>query len=326
MRQLKDGLGRQLHYLRLSITERCNFRCAYCLPEGCGFYGGEQPLSIAEIGRLVRGFAALGVWKVRLTGGEPTIRSDVVDVVRTVSAVPGIRRVGLTTNGYRLSALASSLRAAGLAALNVSIDSLDPARFRKITGVAGPERIVTGVEAALYAGIGPVKVNVVLLRGMDDRELDAFLDWTRRAPVVVRFIELMQTGDNAAFFREHHVSADEVRRKLEQRRWARLPKDESDGPASTFGHADHLGRVGLIAPYSPGFCDTCNRVRVSSTGDLQLCLFGDRSLPLRHLLASDEQHGALVRRIEAAVIEKPASHFLRDGASGATATLASIGG
>jgi GTP 3',8-cyclase len=326
MRLLKDGLGRQLHYLRLSVTDRCNFRCAYCLPDGCARGTAAEALSIVEIGRLVRAFAALGVWKVRLTGGEPTIRRDVTEIVRTVAAVPGIRRVGLTTNGYRLAPMAAALREAGLGSLNVSVDSLDPARFEEITGVPVPDRTVGGVEAAIASGIEPVKVNVVLLRGMEDRELDAFLEWTRRAPVHVRFIELMQTGENAAFFREHHVSADEIRRKLEQRGWTRLAKDEMDGPATSYGRAGHAGRAGLIAPYSPGFCSSCNRVRVSSTGDLQLCLFGERGVPLRPWLQSDDQQRQLVQRIEAAVADKPASHFLRDGAVGATTTLASIGG
>lgn len=323
---LQDAFGRQLQYLRLSVTDRCNFRCAYCLPDGCPRGSGEEPLSVAEIGRLVGAFAALGVWKVRLTGGEPTMRRDIADVVHAISAVPGVRRVGLTTNGYRLGAIAEELRTAGLGSVNVSLDSLDPARFERITGCSRIERVVDGVEAAMAAGIGSVKVNAVLLRGLDDLELRRFLAWTRDHRLTIRFIELMRTGDNAEFFREHHVPADEIREKLERAGWTRLPRDPSDGPAVVYGHPAHEGKVGLIAPYSPGFCEACNRVRVSSTGQLKLCLFGEREVPLRPYLRSDAHGRELMRLIQRSIDEKPPSHLLREGSSGPTATLASIGG
>ncbi len=326
MLQLQDSFGRQLQYLRLSVTDRCNFRCAYCLPGGCPRASGDAPLSVAEIGRLVRAFATLGVWKVRITGGEPTLRRDIPEIVRAVAATPGIRRVGLTTNGYRLAGLAAELRAAGLASLNVSLDSLEPARFEEITGYARLDGIVAGIEAALAAGIPSVKVNVVLLRGMSDAELDRFLAWTRDRPLAIRFIELMQTGDNLAFFREHHVRADDIRAALERRGWSRLARDADDGPATAYGHPDHAGKAGLIAPYTPGFCESCNRVRVSSTGHLKLCLFGDRELPLRAHLGSDAHQPELMEAIRRAVAEKPASHLLREGLPGSTPTLASIGG
>jgi cyclic pyranopterin phosphate synthase len=326
MLQLQDGFGRKLQYLRLSVTDRCNFRCAYCLPDGCPRGSGAEPLSVAEIGRLVRAFAALGVWKVRLTGGEPTLRRDIPEIVRAIATVPGVRRVGLTTNGYRLAAIAPELRRAGLSAVNVSVDSLDPARFERITGCSRLERVVDGVEAAAASGIGSVKVNAVLMRGMEDRELDRFLAWTKDRALTVRFIELMQTGDNAAFFREHHVSAERIREALERRGWTRLPRDPNDGPAVAYGHPGHVGKIGLIAPYSPGFCDTCNRVRVSSTGDLRLCLFGGHDIPLRPYLQSDDGGRELLQAIQRATSGKPASHRLREGAPRATATLAMIGG
>lgn len=324
--ELQDGFGRHLEYLRLSITDRCNFRCAYCLPDGCGGAPPEPPLSVAEIGRLVRGFAALGVWKVRLTGGEPALRRDLVEIVRAVSSVPGVRRIGLTTNGHRLAERAAELRAAGLSSVNVSVDSLDPARFQRITGSPRLDRVVAGVEAALAAGLPAVKVNVVLLAGLGDAELDRFLAWTADRPLTVRFIELMQTGDNGAFFRRQHLPADAIHEKLEARGWRRLERDTTDGPAVVYGHGAHAGKAGLIAPYTPGFCDACNRVRVSSSGALRLCLFGDRELPLRPLLQSDDSAGELVTLIASSVRAKPATHHLREGSSGTTATLAAIGG
>ncbi len=323
---MRDGFGRRLEYLRLSVTERCNFRCAYCLPDGCAESPGTAPLSPDEIERLVRGFAALGVWKIRITGGEPSVRADLTEIVRRVAATPGVRRVGLTTNGYRLARACEELRDAGLASLNVSVDSLDAARFERVTGFARLDRIVAGVEGAIAAGVPSVKVNAVLLRGLDDGELERFIAWTHRLPLTVRFIELMRTGDNAAFFEANHVPADALRAKLEARGWTRLAKDESDGPATNYGHPDHRGRVGLIAPYTPGFCEACNRVRVSATGDLQLCLFGDRGTPLRPLLQSDAQRPELMEAIAAATRLKPASHHLLEGVSGPTRNLAVIGG
>ena len=326
MSAFQDGHGRRLEYLRLSVTQRCNFRCAYCLPDGCAEAPGPAPLSVPEIERLVRAFAALGVWKVRLTGGEPAIRSDLAEIVRRVAATPGVRRVGLTTNGYRLARGVAELRAAGLSSLNVSVDSLDPARFARLTGYPRLERIVAGVEAAVAAGFPSIKVNAVLLRGLDDAELGRFLDWTRGQPLTVRFIELMRTGDNAAFFEEQHVPADALREKLEARGWAELPRDANDGPATNYGHPAHRGRVGIIAPYTPGFCEACNRVRASATGDLQLCLFGERAIPLRRYLQADADREELMRVIAAATLAKPASHRLHQGASGATRNLAVIGG
>jgi GTP 3',8-cyclase len=326
MVQLQDAFGRKLQYLRLSVTERCNFKCAYCLPGGCPRGPDDEPLSVAEIQQLVHAFAALGVWKVRLTGGEPTMRRDIPEIVRAITGTPGVRRVGLTTNGYRLEAMAADLRDAGLASVNVSLDSLEPARFERITGCGRLDRIVAGIEAAMAAGIPSVKVNVVLLRGMDEAELDRFLAWTRDRPLTVRFIELMQTGDNAAFFREHHVRADEIRAKLVQRGWTRLERDPSDGPAVVHGRAGHAGKVGLIAPYSPGFCDSCDRLRVSSTGHLKLCLFGNREIALRPYLKSDALRRDLTQLIQRCIAEKPATHLLGEGSPGTTTTLASIGG
>jgi cyclic pyranopterin phosphate synthase len=325
-RVLEDAAGRRLHYLRLSITDRCNFRCVYCLPDGCGAAAGPDPLRLDEIRRLVRGFADLGFWKVRLTGGEPTVRRDVVEVVRAVAATPGVRKVGLTTNGYRLDALAPALRSAGLSSVNVSLDSLEPDRFREVTGNGRPDRVVAGVEAALAAGIPVVKLNVVLLQGLEDREVARFLEWTRKVPLRVRFIELMETGENRAFFARARLGADAVRRLLEARGWTRLARTGLDGPALEWGHPEHAGLAGIISAYDDGFCEACNRLRVTSQGALKLCLFGDEELPLRPLLQRDGDREALVARVRAAVAEKTPSHLLRLGRCGSTRNLAATGG
>lgn len=326
MNALVDGFGRTLQYLRLSVTDQCNFRCAYCLPQGCPRDPTAHPLSADEIEQLVQAFAALGVWKVRLTGGEPTLRPDICEIVRRIAATPGVRRIGLTTNGYRLASIAGELRAAGLTSLNVSLDSLYPARYERITGGCSDMRkIVEGIEAAVEAGMPSVKVNAVLLKGMDDDELNRFLAWTEYMPLTVRFIELMQTGENGDYFGQNHVSIEELRQKLLSRGWTPLQHEKSDGPATNYAHEGHLGKAGLIAPYSAGFCASCNRLRASSTGALRLCLFGDKDkeIPLRHLLAP-EHHEELKELILDSVQAKPAAH--REGRYGATKNLAVTGG
>jgi cyclic pyranopterin phosphate synthase len=308
------------------VTDRCNFACAYCLPDGCRA-GGAAPLSVPEIGRLAAAFADLGVWKVRLTGGEPSLRQDLPAIVQAVAGTPGIRRVGLTTNGHRLRERAGALRAAGLTSLNVSVDSLDPDRFLAITGVDRLAEAVAGVGAALAAGVPSVKVNAVLLRGLGEAELDGFLAWTRTLPLTVRFIELMRTGQNGAYFERNHLPAAALRDELLRRGWAEVPRDEGDGPATNYAHPDFAGRVGLIAPYAAGFCESCNRLRVSAAGDLRLCLFGERDdVPLRHLLRSASQREELAHHLAAAVARKPRAHRLAEGSPGGLRTLAVIGG
>jgi cyclic pyranopterin phosphate synthase len=319
---LADSFGRNFHYLRLSLTDVCNMRCAYCLPNGY-----EKPdarpdeLSRAEIGRLVRAFAAAGFWKVRLSGGEPTVRPDVLDIVREVAACPGVRRVALSTNGYRLRELASELRAAGLTHANVSIDSLDRDRFQRITGRDWLPQVLAGVDAAIAAGL-LVKVNAVLL----EDELAPFSAWVRERPVVVRFIELMQTGDNGVVFLRRHKAPDALREKLARDGWARRPREIGDGPAEEYRRDGYAGGIGIIAAYAPGFCDTCNRLRVSSTGKLRLCLFGDGEHDLRPLLQHDEQADALGALVRSKLFGKTAGHRLHAGDPGTTRHLASIGG
>ncbi len=327
MPTLRDGRGRTLSYLRLSVTRRCNFRCVYCLPSGSSDVERDA-LSADEVERLVRGFASLGFSKVRVTGGEPTTRPDVCEIVERVAAVPGVERVGLTTNGYRLAALAADLRAAGLSAINVSVDSLDRERFARVTGCDELPAVLRGIDAALDAGISAVKVNTVLLRGLEVDELDRFLAWAERRPIAVRFIELMQTRDNQAFFEQNHLSAGALRRELEARGFAPLARNPGDGPAVPYGRAGHAGRVGLIAPYGEHFCATCNRLRVSAAGELRPCLFGERRLALRPYLQDDSSasRAELERAIRRAVEEKPASHALREGRFGMANNLAAIGG
>lgn len=325
--QLTDGLGRRFEYLRLSLTDVCNFRCTYCLPHGYRKVAGRPAdLSPTEMERAVAAFARLGLWKVRLTGGEPTLRPDFEAIARRVAAVPGIRRVAMTTNGYRLADNAAAWRDAGVSAINISIDSLDPARFAAITGHDRLADVLRGVDAARAAGFDTIKLNAVLMRGVNDDELAAMIDFVTSRDLSLRFIEVMRTNDNAAFFAERHLAGRTVIAGLESRGWHRLPRAEGAGPAVEFGHADARGRIGIIAPYAQDFCATCNRLRLSADGRLHLCLFGDGGIDLRPLLQRDEDGDELVERIIALTATKAPAHRLHEGNSGATPHLASIGG
>lgn len=325
--RLSDGVGRRFEYLRLSITEVCNFRCSYCLPDGyrkrCSL---PAELSVAEIERAVRAFAALGLWKVRLTGGEPTIRRDFEEVARAVSAVSGVRLLAMTTNGYRLAERAQRWRDAGVSALNISLDSLDPVRFASITGHDRHSEVLAGISAARDAGFKSIKINAVLMRGVNDDELEAMTRFVADRDLSLRFIEVMRTNDNADFFAARHVPGDSIVRRLEAAGWQRLPRDAGAGPAVEFGHPEARGRIGVIAPYSKDFCTSCNRLRIGSDGRFHLCLFGDGGFDLRDLLQSDSQHDELVARIVGLTKVKAPGHRLHEGDSGATPHLASIGG
>jgi len=323
---IEDRFGRRFPYLRLSVTDVCNFRCTYCLPDGHEKTRGDSFLSVDEIRRLVEAFAGLGTWKVRLTGGEPTVRNDFSAIARVVAGVPGIRRMAVTTNGYRLPERAREYFDAGLRAINISIDSLDPRKFHEITGHDRLSEVVDGVQAALTAGFDSVKINAVLLKGLNDNELDGFLAFIAGRPVSLRFIELMQTGDNLAYFRAHHLPATVIQNKLAQRGWRLLPRDEGAGPAVEYAHLDYQGRIGIIAPYAKDFCATCNRLRVSSRGDLHLCLFGAGGHALRPLLRDDSQKQELQETVMRLLNFKTSTHFLHQGDTGVRSNLASIGG
>lgn len=328
MTLLADRYGRRFPYLRLSITPACNFRCSYCLPHGYradAGAGSTEPLSLDEITRLLRGFAELGMHKLRITGGEPTVRHDLAAVLRTVSAAPGVTRLAMTTNGTLLSRRLGEWMDAGLNAINVSVDSLDRATFARITGHDRLDDILRGVDMALAAGL-PTKLNVVLLRGVNDRELTPWLDYLREHAVGVRFIELMQTGENLPFFRDHHVRAELLETELQAAGWQPLSRAADAGPAREYRHPDYAGCIGIIAPYSKDFCAGCNRLRVTATGDLRLCLFGEFGIPLRPWLQRDDQHNELVRAIGGQMGRKEQGHFLHQGRTGITPHLASTGG
>ncbi len=322
---LTDSFGRRFRYLRLSVTEVCNFRCAYCLPDG---YRGKADgfLDLDEITRLVRGFADLGVTKVRLSGGEPSVRRDLREIIAATAATPGVAKVALTTNGWRLDQQVRGWRGAGLTHLNVSVDSLDPLTFARITGHDRLDDILAGVDTALGLGFEAVKLNAVLLRDTVGVAFDQFADWLRDRPATVRFIELMRTLDNGPWFETQRMRATVLEHWLQERGWTAEPRRADDGPAVEYAHPDYAGRFGVIAPYGAGFCDACNRLRVTARGKLRLCLFGEGGVDLRDLLTDSVAPARLERRILDALPTKARGHELMLGRSGDLRRMADVGG
>lgn len=325
MTVLKDSFGRKFPYLRLSVTEVCNFRCTYCLPNGYRKTDRDF-LTPSEMTRIAAAFAELGVHKIRLTGGEPTVRRDLTQIAHAISRIPGIRTVALTTNGYNLKEHAKAYFDAGMNALNVSVDSLDPERFHAITGQDRLAHVLEGIEAARQAGFTNIKINSVLLKDVTDRTLPDFLAWIKREALSVRFIELMQTGENLAFFKQHHISADTIIGQLLGHGFTPAPRKPDAGPAQEFMHPDYAGTIGIIAPYSKDFCRSCNRLRVTSRGRLMLCLFGEGGYDLRPYLQRDDQREALMDAITTALHFKHETHYLQQGITGSTPYLATLGG
>lgn len=326
--QLTDAFARKFYYLRLSITDVCNFRCTYCLPDGYkpGSVTNNGFLSVDEIRRVTRAFSSLGTEKVRLTGGEPSLRRDFTDIIAAVRENTAIRQIAVTTNGYRLARDVANWRDAGLTGINVSVDSLDARQFHAITGQDKFRQVMAGIDAAFDAGFNKVKVNTVLMRDVNHHQLDTFLAWIQARPIQLRFIELMETGEGSELFRKHHISGQVLRDELLRRGWIHQLRQRSDGPAQVFCHPDYAGEIGLIMPYEKDFCATCNRLRVSSVGKLHLCLFGEGGVSLRDLLTDDDQQAALEERIALALREKKQTHFLHQNNTGITQNLSYIGG
>lgn len=324
--RLTDGFGRRFRYLRLSVTEVCNFRCTYCLPDGWKRSGPLSFLRPDEIERLVAAFADQGLAKVRLTGGEPTVRKDFTEILERVAAQPGVAKVAVTTNGWNLSRRAREWRAGGMTHLNVSLDALDPATFHRITGHDRLDQIMEGLDLALSLDFQAIKINAVLLRETAEAGFEAWAAFLRDRPVSVRFIELMRTADNADYFAAHHIGGAALTDWLTAHSWAPVPRAIDAGPATEFRHPDHAGAFGLIAPYAPGFCDSCNRLRVTARGRLRLCLFGQGGVDLRDLLQDDADKPALIARISSGLVGKSQGHRLLQGDPGDLGNLSMLGG
>jgi cyclic pyranopterin phosphate synthase len=331
--RLIDAFGRRLTYLRVSVTDRCNLRCTYCLPEDADFpFGDRGFLTPAEIETLVGALVRLGIRRVRLTGGEPLVRRDILEIVRRVKALPGVEDLALSTNGTELERLAPALKEAGVDRVNVSLDSLDSEVFRAITRRGDLETVWRGVEAALAAGLAPVKLNAVLLAQSNLEDVDRLVALTLDRPLSVRFIEMMPTASNQHLQPGEYLSCDVARRRIEERFGPLAPAAASaprTGPAKAFRLPGAQGEVGFITPLSHTFCAECNRLRLTARGELRLCLFADRVHPLRPLLAEpdpDRRDAALEAEILRVLADKPAEHMLTQGNYGNLVSFMQIGG
>jgi cyclic pyranopterin phosphate synthase len=307
-----DKFGRKLTYLRVSLIDRCNLRCLYCMPQGAlnPFKEGEL-LSMEEVFEAVSVFSELGINKVRLTGGEPLLRKGVPALVAKIKARPGIREVVMTTNGVLLAGFAVALKAAGLDRINVSLDTLDREMFRKITGADKLGDVLDGIEAAAAAGIGPIKLNAVLMKGWNDAEVPDLVRFAIRHQLHVRFIEWMPTAADIHAVRENRFLSSEAARSAIETDYC-LVRDESDphAPARTYSIRGTDTKVGFISPLSNAFCAMCNRLRIKANGMLKTCLHGKEDLDIRGLLRSGTPREEIKRRIEETVFDRPQEHFL----------------
>lgn len=296
---LLDPFGRAHTYVRISVTDRCNYRCTYCMPsDGVDWLPREHLLTFEEIARIVTVLAAMGVSKVRLTGGEPTIRRGLADLVASLAAIPGVTDLSMTTNGHRLAPLAATLARAGLRRVNVSIDALDPEVFTAITRGGDVHKVLAGIDAALANGLTPVKLNCVVVRGVNDHEVVPLVEhFADRPDVRVRFIEYMPFDrvDRA----KHHVPSRELRDTLSARfTLAPLGRPAHGGPALEWSVAETGQTVGFVSPITEHFCDACNRIRLQADGHLRTCLSREAAPSLRDLMragASDAELGATLR-------------------------------
>ncbi|TML44634.1 MAG: GTP 3',8-cyclase MoaA [Actinobacteria bacterium] len=329
MEPLRDSWGREIRSVRVSVTDKCNFRCRYCMPaEGLEWLERDELLSFEEIERLVRVLASMGVDEVRLTGGEPLVRRDLPVLVRMLAGTPGVRDLSLTTNGVLLDRFAGPLVEAGLRRLNVSLDSLSHVRFAEITRRDALDRVLAGLEAAeRHPELRPIKVNCVAIRGFTEEEVPALAELARRKPYVVRFIEFMPLDADQAWKGDDVLTGGEIRALIEER-WPleELPAKPSS-TARRFRFADGAGEIGFVNPVSEPFCSTCDRIRLTADGQLRTCLFSRREWDLKSPLRDGSSDERLEELIRFAVAHKELKHKINDpGFVRASRSMSQIGG
>lgn len=308
--RLVDRFGRVVDYVRISVTDRCDFRCVYCMDEEMEFLPRARILTLEELAQVGRAFAELGVRKIRLTGGEPLVRNNVIKLIRDLGRLPGLDELVLTTNGSQLPKMAADIRAAGVKRINISLDSLDPGRFRALTRVGELDRVLAGIEAARAAGFDNIKLNAVILKNRNEDEVIPLVEYAGNRGMDISFIEEMPLGVIGDHDRaEAYYSSDEIREDL-ARRFTLVPTTETTGGPSKYFRVTETGtRVGFISPHSHNFCDDCNRVRLTVEGRLLLCLGQEHSVDLKHVLRSQPNDlDALKRAIVDSMAIKPKGH------------------
>jgi cyclic pyranopterin phosphate synthase len=308
--KLIDRFGRHVTYVRLSVTDRCDFRCVYCMSEQMSFLPRAQLLTLEELATVGRAFAELGVTKIRITGGEPLVRKNVLSLFQQLGQLPNLHELTLTTNGSQLASMAAPLREAGVRRINISLDSLRPERFRAITRVGELARVLEGIEAARRVGFERIKLNVVPMKGRNDDEILDLVEFALERGLDISFIEEMPLGEIDDHDRASvYMSSDEVRQRIGERFELTATSERTGGPARYYRIPGRDTRVGFISPHSHNFCDTCNRVRVTTEGRLLLCLGQEHSVDLRHVLRA---HPGDMERLKGAIVAamaiKPKGH------------------
>lgn len=326
---LIDGFSRPITYLRVSVTDKCNLRCIYCMPEGgLPWLRRDEILTYEEIVAIVRAAASVGVRAVRLTGGEPLVRRNLGRLAAAIAAIPGIEDLAISTNGLLLEEQLEELVAAGVTRINLSLDTLRPDRFEAIARRPGLDGVLRAIDAAIAAGLAPIKLNCVVMRGHNDDELTDFAALTRDRPIFVRFIEVMPVLENAALQRDAYISAGEILQRIAATAEL-LPVQgpPGNGPARYFAFPGAAGAVGVISPLSHDYCERCNRVRLTADGRLRLCLFGDQHIDLRTPVRTGASRDELVALLRGSMRIKPERHHLRLGEhSSRMRALSEIGG
>ena len=311
---MKDRFGRELTYLRISVVDRCNLRCLYCMPaHGAGFEAWDELLKPEEIVKLTQCFVELGIRKVRITGGEPLVRQDIEELIFRLREIPEIRELALSTNGVFLKNRAGKLKKAGLDRVNISLDTLNRDRFREVARMDKLAQVLAGIDEALEAGLEPVKLNTVLMKGINDGEILDLVRFAVEKSIEVRFIELMPTNGLVSLnSKERFFSAEEAKAGIEKE-FTLLPFDTYfSSPAEVFSIAGTGARVGFISPLSCVFCMRCNRLRLKANGMLKTCLHGKEDLDLKRLVRSGAPACEIKRRIEDVVWSRPEQHFLNE--------------
>lgn len=324
----QDRFGRVINYLRISLTDKCNLRCVYCMPEDMVFRPNDALMQDDELQTLVRIFAELGFSKFRLTGGEPTVRQNIVDIVRFIAHTPGVRSLSMTTNGILLDELAQPLAEAGLQRVNVSIDTLDPVRFKQITRWGTLDKVWAGIEAAERAGLTPVKLNAVIVRGFNDGDVTELAKLSLDHDWQVRFIEMMPFGDVATFAQEQIVTDAEIREKIADEYMPLEMADDGklDGEARIYRFPGAKGSVGFISTVSAPFCASCNRARLTADGVLRLCLLRDKEVDLLTPLRQGATEAEIKQIILDGIWWKPWGHGLAEDVIPLTRVMSQIGG
>ncbi|HEY5556406.1 GTP 3',8-cyclase MoaA [Acetobacterium sp.] len=319
---MKDQYGRKINYMRLSITDLCNLRCEYCMPEeGIEKRPHKKNLSFEEMVDLVKAGVAMGIDKIRLTGGEPLVRHGIVELVKEIGQIPGIKDLTMTTNGILLPKYAKDLKAAGLTRVNISLDTFDAEKFHKITRLGHVEDVFAGIKAAKEVGLSPIKINVVLINGFNDDEIETFVNYTMDNEVDVRFIELMPLGQSSDFAEHKYLSNDEVLKRVPELQ--PFNEKEKSGPAEYYQLPGAKGRVGLINPISKHFCKECNRIRVTTDGKIKPCLHSDHEIDILALRKEGKTYEEILLK---AIEDKPEKHHINEHEKQLLRNMNEIGG